>query len=357
VIEVSKKKLFSPDADNKIKMFSGDTDNLIDMIDQDLPDFYQRYSEKMFANNWHPHKYPVSEDIADFKNLSAMERKTLDKALSHLSGLDSYQVNNLPEIASRIRYPEVVGILATQAAEESLHSYSYAYIFNTLYSKDEARTVRDLLKTDPTMRNRAIDITDNYENSSRDGSLHTMLQVLLTNLTLEGIMFYNVFNFFFYLKYQGKMTNTAVVISWIKKQELVHVQLFLELLLRFKEDYLEEWDESFIVGFIEKQVELEVIYSTYIIDPRIPGFSKDNIESYTKSRANTLLRLLKIDHKIPNASNPYTHLEKVSNVGTEENPDVGSTETAIFETSNTNYFNPYVKIPDFKEFANASNKK
>jgi len=249
MIRVSKKKLFSPDADNKIKMFSGNTDNLIDMIDQDLPNFYQRYSEKMFANNWHPHKYPVSEDTVDFNELSAMERETLDKALSHLSGLDSYQVNNLPEIASRIRYPEVVGILATQAAEESLHSYSYAYIFNTLYSKDEARTVRDLLKTDPVMRNRAVSITDSYESSSRDYSLRTMLQVLLTNLTLEGIMFYNVFNFFFYLKYQGKMTNTAVVISWIKKQELVHVQLFLEILLRFKEDYPEEWKEDFIIDY------------------------------------------------------------------------------------------------------------
>jgi len=355
---VIRKKLFDPDANNIVKLFTGNSDNLIDMIDQDgNPEFYQRWSEKMFANNWHPHKYPVSEDVFDFVNLSLIERETLDKCLSHLSGLDSYQVNNLPEIANKIRYPEIVGILAFQTMEESLHAYSYAYIFNTLYTKEDARLVRDKLKTVPIMRDRAIGITDNYELSLKDETLRTMLTILLTNLVLEGIMFYNIFNFFFFLKYQGRMTNTAVVISWIKKQELNHVLIFTEILAKFKEDYPEEWDEEFIISFIQKQVIKEIEYSSFIIDPRILGFSKENIKKYTKYRANILFKLLKIDYRYQNASNPFTHLERVSNIGDEEDSNVGSTETAIFEASNTNYFDPFMKIQDFKEFANASNKK
>jgi len=346
-MEVTKTELFDPLADTKdIKMFSGNTTGLVDMIDQTLPEFYQRHTEKMFANAWHPLKYPVTDDSKDFKNMSQAESEAFDRCLSHLTNLDSLQVNNLPEISSKIRYPEVKGVLAYHEMEESLHSFSYSYIYNSLYSKEEARRVRDLIKTDPVMRARALQITKAYK-SLDDKTVRGQLKVLLTNLVLEAIMFYSIFNFFFSLKYKGTMINTSIIISWIKKNEVTHIDIFAELLLKYKEDYPEYWDEEFIIDFLKQATEDESKYSSYIIGQGILGFNEDSITKYTKHRANKIFRLLKLPFKYTEAENAYLHLERVSNV---ENVD--SSETGIFEAHSANYFDPSVKIKDYKEFAN-----
>jgi len=287
-------------------------------------------------------KYSVSDDKKDFDKLDKTLRNTFDKCLSHLTNLDSLQVGNLPNIASRIRYGEVKGVLAYQEMEESLHSFSYAYIYNSLYSKEEARRVRDLLKTDSIMRQKGQDIKYDYEHDS--DTLFGQLKILLANLALEGIMFYSIFNFFFYLKYQGTMINTAIEITWIKKNEVTHIDIFIDLLLQFKKEYPAVWDEDFIVDFIKEQVSLETEYSSYLIDPSILGFSKDNIRKYTQHRANELFWKLGIPFRYK-TENVFKHLERVGNV-----EDVGSSETGIFESHSSHYFDPASKIKDYKEF-------
>jgi ribonucleoside-diphosphate reductase beta chain len=343
--KVSDTPLFNPDADtSNTKMFTGESTGLIDMIDPAMPNFYQRHTEKMHTGVWHPIKYSVSDDIKDFNDLTAIERETLDKCLSHLTSLDSLQVNNLPEIAKKIRYPEVVGVLAWQEKDESLHSFSYAYIFNSLYSKEEARRVRDLIKTDPVMRARALEIKDAYL-SIDDNTLHGQLKILLTNMVLESVMFYSIFNFFFSLKYKGKMINNAIVISWIKKDEVNHIDIFADILNKFKTDYPEVWDEDFVVQFLKDATVKEAEYSSYLISEKNVGFSKENILQYTQHRCNKVFRLLGLSERYENVKNPYLHLERISNI---ENVD--SSETGIFEAHSTNYFDPALKIKDYKEF-------
>lgn len=345
---VTKTPMFDPSADNsEMTMFTGNTTGLIDMIDQTIPNFYQKHTEKMFANAWHPIKYAVSDDAKDFKSLSAVERETLDKCLSHLTNLDSLQVHNLPRIAENIRYPEIVGVLAYQEMQESLHSFSYSYIYNSLYSKTDAKRVRDLINTDPVMRKHSLEIRDAYQ--SLDGNtLHGQLKIMLTNIFLEATMFYTIFNFFFSLKYKGAMINTNAVISWIKKDEVTHIDVFADILLQFKADYPSVWDEDFIIEFLDEMTNKEIEYSSYLISPMNMGFSKENISEYVKHRTNKLFRQLKLETRYEEASNPFLHLERISNV---ENVD--STETGIFEAHSTNYFDPAVKINDYKEFANA----
>ena len=347
-MNVTETDLFNPEVDNvDIKMFTGSTTGLIDMIDQSIPNFYQKHTEAMFANVWHPLKYAVENDSKDFKNLSSLKKEALDRCLSHLTNLDSLQVNNLPNISKYIRYSEVKGVLAYQEMEESMHSFSYAYIYNSLYNKTDARRVRDLVKTDPVMRARAVQIARDYA-SLDDKTVKGMLPIMLTNLILEGVMFYSIFNYFFSLAYQGVMKNTSTVISWIKKNEVTHIAIFVDMLLRYKEDYPEYWDEEFILNFLKSAAVDEAKYSTYIIGDGILGFSASNIELYTQHRMNKLCRQLGLPKLFVNAENTFLHLERVGNV---ENVD--SVETGIFETDSVNYFDPSTKIKDFKEFKNA----
>jgi len=334
-------------------MFHGNTTGLIDMIDQQItPDFYQKHTEKMFANMWHPTKYPVTSDTKIYHTLTEVEKESFKKALSHLTSLDSLQVHNLPRIAAKIRYPEIAGVLAFQEMQESLHSFSYAYIYNSLFTKEEAREIRDMIKTDPVMRERAIKLKDAYTALDGD-TVEGMLKILLTNIVLEAVMFYSIFNFFFYLKYRGKMINVATVIAWIKKDEVTHIDVFADILNKFKQDYPDVWDEEFIVNFLIEQTKTESKYSSYIIDRRIPGFSPENIEMYTKHRMNKVFRLLDIGTKFENVQNPFLHLERVGNVSDGEEVNASSTETSIFEAHSINYFDPAIKIKDYKEFLNA----
>lgn len=342
---VTKTGLFNPNANTeKQTMFTGESTGIIDMIDQVIVDFYQKHTERMFSNSWHPLRYSVSDDKKDFEQMDEALRNTFDRCLSHLTNLDSLQVGNLPEISSRIRYGEVKGVLAYQEMEESLHSFSYAYIYNSLYTKEEARKVRDLLKTDSVMRKKGEDIKRSYELD--EDTLGGQLNILLANLCLEGIMFYSIFNFFFFLKYNGLMINTAIEITWIKKNEVTHIDIFIDLLLQFKKEYPNLWEEQHIINFIKSQVELETEYSSYVIDSSILGFSKDNIKKYTQHRANELFWKLGIDFRYK-TENVFKHLERVGNV-----EDVSSSETGIFESHSSHYFDPVSKIQDYKEFLN-----
>ena len=131
-----------------------------------------------------------------------------------------------------------------------------------------------------------------------------------------------------------------------KKNEVTHIDIFIDLLLQYKKEYPDLWDEQHIIEFINTQVELETEYSAYLIDPSILGFSKENIMKYTQHRANELFWKLGIDFRYK-TENVFQHLERVGNV-----EDVGSSETGIFESHSSHYFDPASKIPDYKEFLN-----
>lgn len=133
-----------------------------------------------------------------------------------------------------------------------------------------------------------------------------------------------------------------------KKNEVTHISIFVDIINRFKEDYPNVWNDSLVTRQLQDMVDSEIKYNKYLIDPKNMGFSSDNITRYIKHRANSTFRSLGLEFRYEDVSNPFLHLERVSNV---ENVD--STETGIFEAHSTNYFDPSVKLKDFKEFAHA----
>ena len=333
------KKLFNPFAKEDKKLFCGDTTNILDLSSVKYPYFIE-WVNKTYANNWLPEKVEnMSEDKYQYNNdLTKDEKEAYDTILSFLVFLDSIQTNNLPNIADYVTLPEVVYALTRQAYEEAIHSRSYGYILINAVGQEKMHKIVYKYKENETLLKRNEFIAMIYENCSKERNAKNFLRDLVANYLLEGLYFYNGFNFFHNLAYQGKMIATNIQISYIRRDEAQHLALFQKLIKIYKEELSDEFDENIVYDLFKQAVEWEKRFSLEIIGDKIAGISKKSIEDYTHYIANRRLRALGLKPIFPKGENPYKHLDKLASVDDDET----SNRANQFEVTSITYKDPTV---------------
>jgi ribonucleoside-diphosphate reductase beta chain len=82
---------------------------------------------------------------------------------------------------------------------------------------------------------------------------------------LESIYFYNGFAYFDTLADMGKMVASQRMINYIRRDELTHVTLFVNLIREIRKEYPEIFDEKLIYDMFKTAVDQEIRWSTHII--------------------------------------------------------------------------------------------
>ena len=333
------KKLFNPFAKEDKKLFCGDTTNILDLSSVKYPYFIE-WVNKTYANNWLPEKVGnMSEDKYQYNNdLTKDEKEAYDTILSFLVFLDSIQTSNLPKIADYVTLPEIVYALTRQAYEEAIHSRSYGYILINAVGQERMHKVVYKYKENKILLQRNKFIATIYENCSKERTAKNFLRDLVANYLLEGLYFYNGFNFFHNLAYQGKMIATNIQISYIRRDEAQHLALFQKLIKIYKEEMSDEFDENIVYDLFKQAVEWEKKFSFEILGDKITGISKKSIEDYTNYIANRRLRALGLKSIFPKGENPYKHLDKLASVDDDET----SNRANQFEVTSITYKDPTV---------------
>ena len=225
------KELYSPDADDSnIRVINGETTNILNLQNVKYQWAHDIF-DAIFANNWLPHKVPMGNDKSSLKKLTSHELKAYKSILSFLVFLDSIQTNNLPNISEYITTPDIVYVLARQTYDEAIHSKSYGWIFSSIFTKAEAEEIVYEFRNNKLLADRNAYIAKEYEDFKKGMNNGSFIRVVVANYILEGLYFYNGFQFFHNLASRGLMIDTDTQIRYIQRDEIQHCNIFKNIFL------------------------------------------------------------------------------------------------------------------------------
>lgn len=334
---MEKKLLFNPEGDDSLgarELIQGNSTNIMNLNNVKFKWATKLY-RTMMENFWIPEKVDLTTDGNDYKKLTTQEKKAYVGILSFLVFLDSLQTNNVPHISDYITAPEVNLILAIQTYQEAVHSQSYQYIIESVVPSDKRNEVYDYWRKDQTLFKRNEFIAKVYQDFLDKPSEETFFRVVVANYILEGIYFYNGFNFFYNLASRHLMNGTSDVIRYINRDELTHVVLFQQIIpeLIRKYNFDSMLEEAY--GLMDQAVQEEIRWTNHIIGNGILGINEESTDQYTKWLANQRLKdigLKKLYTDEKYNTNPYSHLEKISDTGGD-----GNVKANFFESGVTSY--------------------
>lgn len=307
--------IFNPQGDDSIKnrsIWNGNTTNLMNLNSIKYNWALQLY-QQMRENFWIPQKYDITQDVTDYKNLTPEERKAFDGILSYLTFLDSVQTCNIPHLKSSITAPEISLCMAEQISQEGMHNHAYQYMIETIIPSENRDDVYDFWRTDKVLCDRCEYIAKFYQTYVDDQTQENYFVALLADYLLEGLYFYNGFNFFYTLASRQLMGGSADIFKTINRDELSHVRLYQKLLPEAMQVF--PYSKEQIYEMFDNAVQQECLWSNHIIGDKFLGITESSTKNYTKYLANIRLKAIGLDVLYPEfTKNPYQHLEKIADI-------------------------------------------
>ena len=198
--------------------------------------------EKLTEQFWLDTRIPLSNDLDDWRTLSALERDIVGKIFGGLTLLDTLpSENGVDAIRKDVRTKHEEAVLNNIQFMESVHAKSYSSIFSTLNTKAEIDEIFTWTNSNELLQWKATKINDIYANGDA-------LQKKAASVMLESFLFYS--GFFVPLWYLGnnKLANVAEIIKLIIRDESVHgtyigykFQIEYEKLDDDKKEELKSW--------------------------------------------------------------------------------------------------------------------
>lgn len=285
----------------------------------------------MIGNFWIPQKVSLNEDKISKLTLTPEEDEAVQDTLSFLIFLDSYQTNNLPNIAEFITAQSVKNLFGVQQFQEIVHSESYQYILESLYENLTRERIYNRWRDNPLLLERNKFIADMGQEFVEKQTRQGFKKVMVANYILEGLYFYQGFQFFDQLAHRSKLVKTDKVIDYIRRDELTHVGINMNVIKDEMTGTAAGAKEhtGMIHDMFGRAVEEEVKWCHAIYGNKILGISMKSSENYVKHLANDRLERIGIEPLFPGVVNPYKHLE--------QSVQEGSTRENFFETTTTSY--------------------
>jgi len=291
-MKLKKTKLFNVSGDDtkeNQQLFGGNPTGILNLNNVKYS-WVSGFWTTMLNNHWIPNKVSMVSDKVTVKELTEAEDKAVKDTLGFLIFLDSLQVNNLPNIADYITCAGCKTLLTLQAFQEAVHSQSYQYGLESLYSEKVRNEIYDVWRTNPLLLKRNQFIADQMQ----------------ANLALEGIYFYQGFNLFDQLASRKKLVGFQKMIDYIRTDENSHVALFTKFI---HENMDIEADKELVYEVLGTACEQEIEWSQETYGDSILGISKASSEQFIKHLTNQRLKGLRLEPLYENVSNPYTHLD------------------------------------------------
>lgn len=300
-------KLFNVNGSDSFEdqaLFGGNPSG-ISNLNQQRYGWVPKLYRNMVGNFWIPQKVNLTSDKINFNKLTEDEKEAKLDTLAFLIYLDNFQTNNLPNIAEYVTNAGVKNLLAVQTFQEVIHSEAYQYILESIYPSMQRDEVYNRWRTNKVLLKRNSMIAEIAERFIQEPTAKNFLAVICANLILEGVYFYQGFNFFDQLAFRGKSVQTSIEIDYIRRDEMTHLAIFINMLremgVKTFENTLLEMMENAVVN------EIEWCHHTY--GNRILGITTASSEQYVKHLANSRLRACGIGDLYEGVSNPYKHLE------------------------------------------------
>lgn len=266
---------------------------------------------KMVGNFWIPQKVSLVEDKVTFKQLTTAEESGVRHTLSFLIFLDNFQVANLPNVAEYISCPAIRNLLVVQEFQEVIHSETYQYIMEALYPSMQRDAIYNMWRDVPILKKRIEFIAEIAERFKASPTEENFIDVVIANFILEGLYFYQGFDFFHNLAHRKKLVQTDKEITYIQTDENTHLAIFINIL---KEMGVKNFADR-VYKMMGTAVEHEIEWCHYVYGNDILGISTVSSEARVKVLANKRLKNLGLDDLYPGVVDPYKHIEDAQATG------------------------------------------
>lgn len=252
--------------------------------------------EKLTEQFWLDTRIPLSNDLDDWRLLSAAERDMVAKVFGGLTLLDTLQSQDGVDVLradARTQHEEAV--LNNIQFMESVHAKSYSSIFSTLNTKAEIEEIFNWTNSNELLQYKAKRINDVYKKG-------TPLQKKAASVMLESFLFYS--GFFAPLWYLGnnKLANVAEIIKLIIRDESVHgtyigykFQLAYDQLPENEQEELKTWVFNMVYDLYKNESKFtQEIYDKVGLTEKVKVFIRYN--------ANKALQNLGFDPLFPDTA-------------------------------------------------------
>ncbi|HGI2053093.1 TPA: class 1b ribonucleoside-diphosphate reductase subunit beta [Streptococcus agalactiae] len=253
--------------------------------------------EKLTEQFWLDTRIPLSNDLDDWRKLSAQEKDLVGKVFGGLTLLDTMQSETGVEaIRADVRTPHEEAVLNNIQFMESVHAKSYSSIFSTLNTKSEIEEIFEWTNNNEFLQEKARIINDIYANGNA-------LQKKVASTYLETFLFYS--GFFTPLYYLGnnKLANVAEIIKLIIRDESVHgtyigykFQLGFNELPEDEQENFRDWMYDLLYQLYENEEK----YTKTLYDG--VGWTEE-VMTFLRYNANKALMNLGQDPLFPDTSN------------------------------------------------------
>ncbi len=293
--------------------------------------------EQAIANTWFPNEIPLQEDMADWDRMTDEEKQAVTLFMSFFNPQE-FRVNQsiamgmYPYLGS----PELVMCLTRQMWEEVNHSLTFEYVMSTIPIDREAafNAHNDI----PEMKAKEDFLLEHVE-ALRDGKIDPetteglqafVKNIVATNIITEGIFFYSGFMIGLSFRQRGLMKNFGSLIDWVVRDESLHLQFGMNLVLTILEEHPEIATAEFaqeVREMILKSVELETAYNEVLIPKGILGMNCKFVNQYVQFIADRRLEELGFEPEYK-VANPAKFMSAASDTVELVN---------FFEAANTSY--------------------
>ena len=241
---------------------------------------------------WSPEEVILTDDAKQWSVMEEDYKYAVKVILSYINFLDSKMSLMPSEISAYLSNTEFTLPLAFQQGMEAVHTHTYSYIYECVMGVTEEIETTLLFVQDPILVPRIQSITESNTALRDNPTLENLNKAMLSIYLLEGIYFFNGFNFFYYLGASGYLKGVEKLISSINRDEVTHLILFKELINIAKEDG--QWvltDEEVFQQF-EDAIKVEEAFAHNLLSSRFLPFSKENVSMFVRYLANKRLKFL-----------------------------------------------------------------
>ncbi|MCR6712394.1 MAG: ribonucleotide-diphosphate reductase subunit beta [Demequina sp.] len=273
---------------------------------------YDLYNQAV-ANTWFPNEIQLGEDLADFKKMTPEEKHAVTYLMSYFNP-NELLVNKALAfgVYPYINAPECHLYLAKQMWEEANHCMSFEYVLETFPIDREAAYESHVevpsmaIKEEFEVKYIKRMTEDTLDITTTEGKKDFVRNLIAYNIILEGIWFYSGFMVALSFRQRNLLRNFGSLMDWIIRDESLHLQFGINLILTVLEENEDLQDAEFaeeIRQMILDAVEMEEAYNRDLLPTGILGLNADYVNQYVKYLADRRLEELGFDSHY-NVSNP-----------------------------------------------------
>ena len=254
---------------------------------------FKDLDSRQMMNFWRPEEIELKKDRADFQTLTDNEKFIFTSNLKYQTMLDSVICRGVPTLLGFVTNTELEACLMTWQFFEKIHSQSYSYIIQNVYS--DSKDVFGGIYEDEQIIKRAKGAIQDYNNlmgmaSDKNKPSEIKKQIYMTIVSiniLEAVRFYVSFICSFAFAENKKMIGNADIIKLIKRDEALHLYNTQEILkiLNSNEDEgfvkIAKDCESKACEMFESAAQEEKEWASYLFkDGSIIGLNETVLHSY-----------------------------------------------------------------------------